>query len=65
MFKDIIQGIETSSLYSVAAMLLLIAAFVGIIIRVVRMDQPHLDHMGHLPLDSTPDPEQNGENRHV
>jgi hypothetical protein len=65
MFKDIIQGIEQNSLYSIIAMLLMIAAFAAIIVRVVRMDRRHLDHMGRLPLDSTPAIEQNGEDRHV
>lgn len=65
MFKDVLQGIEQNSWYSVAAMVLMIVAFLTIIVRVVLMDRRHVDHMGHLPLDGASAHEQNGEDCHV
>ncbi|MEW6050394.1 MAG: cbb3-type cytochrome c oxidase subunit 3 [Candidatus Zixiibacteriota bacterium] len=65
MFKDIIGQIEGSELYSIVAMLLLVAAFVAIIIRVIRMDRRHLAHMERLPLDPVASGDRHREDRHV
>lgn len=52
MFRDIIGRIAGVELFPIVATLLLMAAFVAIVIRVIRADKKQIEYLSRLPLDS-------------
>ena len=51
MFNDILRGIVGIEVYPVVSLLLFVAVFVIVVLRVVRMDQAGVQRMAALPLD--------------
>ena len=50
MYKDILQSIEGVEFYAIAAMIIFILFFVGIIIWIVKVDKGYIKEMSELPL---------------
>jgi hypothetical protein len=51
MFNDILRGIVGIEVYPVVSLLLFVAVFVIVILRVLRMDQAGVQRMAALPLE--------------
>jgi hypothetical protein len=51
MFNDILRGIVGIEVYPVVSLLLFVAMFVIVVLRVVRMDHAGLQRMAALPLE--------------
>jgi hypothetical protein len=52
MFREIVQTIDNSQIYSIVGMLLFFGAFAAIVFAVVRMDKAHVDRMSRLPIET-------------
>jgi hypothetical protein len=50
MYKDILQSIEGVQVYAIAAMVIFILFFVGIIIWLIKVDKRYIKEMSELPL---------------
>ena len=57
MIKNILTDIAGIELFPIIALVLFLTVFVVITVRVLRMDQKHVDKMGSMPLDIDPDTE--------
>jgi hypothetical protein len=53
MFREVLQSIENSQVYSIIGLCLFIAAFCSIVYQAVRMDKNHVEKMSRLPIEST------------
>ena len=54
MYKDILQSIEGVEFYAIAAMIIFILFFVGIIIWLIKVDKGYIKEMSELPLSDDP-----------
>jgi hypothetical protein len=53
MFREVLQSIENSQVYSIIGLCMFIAAFGAIVYQAVRMDKTHVEKMSRLPIEST------------
>ncbi|MBD3257644.1 hypothetical protein GF377_04370 [candidate division GN15 bacterium] len=53
MFRDVLQSIDGVAAYPVIALILFVAAFVGVLIWVWRLDRTKVDRWSRMPLDGT------------
>lgn len=62
MVRNVLEQIGGIGIYGIVSMLLFFAVFVGAVILVITMKQPHRNHMKMLPLDA--EDESAGDTRH-
>lgn len=58
MYKDVLQSIKGVDVYAIISLIIFIASFVIITIKILRMDKSYLNKMRQLPLE----PENNSQN---
>lgn len=51
MYKDILRGIVGIEVYPLVSLLLFVAMFAIVVLRVVRMDRARVQQMAALPLE--------------
>jgi len=56
MFRDLLGPIDGISGYRIMAMLIFFTVFVGVVIRVLRMDRKEIEHMKFLPIEAESQP---------
>ena len=52
MFKQLLESIAGVELYPILSLVLFMAIFGAVIVRVIRMDKKRVSHMSNLPLDN-------------
>ena len=61
MYKLILRSLEDAALFAVVAFLIFFIFFVALLVHVVKMKRPYVQHMAALPFEETPvTPSQNG-----
>jgi cbb3-type cytochrome oxidase subunit 3 len=50
MIRNALEHIQGISILPIIGLLLFFAVFTGMLIWVIRMRKPYIDHMGNLPL---------------
>jgi hypothetical protein len=53
MFREVLQSIEHSQVYSIIGLFLFIGAFGAIVYGAIRMDKGHVEKMSQLPIEPT------------
>lgn len=51
MYSDTLSNLPGAPIFPIIGLVLFVAAFVGVVIRVVRMDRKDIDTLSRLPLD--------------
>ncbi len=52
MYKDVLQAMAGVEIFPIISLLLFVAAFLGVVVYVVRMDRTEVRRCSRLPLDS-------------
>lgn len=65
MYSDMLQSIEGVTIFPLISLVLFFVFFVGMLIKVFRMDKSHLNEMSQMPLNQDANTSKNGENSHV
>lgn len=65
MYSEMLQTIEGVTIFPIISLVLFFAFFVGMLIKVFKMDKNHLNEMSRMPLNKDPHNSNNGENSHV
>lgn len=65
MYSDMLQSIEGVTIFPLISLVLFFVFFVGMLIKVFRMDKRHLNEMSQMPLNQDANTSKNGENSHV
>lgn len=63
MYKEALQSIEGIGIFPVLALIMFLAAFVGIVVWVWRIDREVISSWSNIPLDITPQSVHEEENR--
>jgi hypothetical protein len=58
MYKEVLQSIKGADVYGIISLIIFIASFIVITIKILRMDKSYLNKMKQLPLE----PENNSQN---
>ncbi len=51
MIKDVLISIAGIEIFPILSLVLFLTVFVGVLVRVVRLEDAFVEHMGALPLD--------------
>lgn len=52
MYGDILRGIIGVEIFPVLSLVIFVSFFTGVLVRVVRMTRPQIEHLSRLPLES-------------
>ena len=64
MYKTIMESISGVGIFPVISLLIFFGVFLGMLFWVWKMDKHHINHMGHLPLESDTAINIEGEGNH-
>lgn len=65
MVKELLQSIDGVTIFPIISLLFFFIFFIGMLIKVFKMDKRHLREMSQIPFDKDMNISNNGENSHV